>query len=182
LRQLKIYITLFFAAITLAATSSFHFPGKTEDEQEYILKAAFLYRFTDYVEWADNNTGEYFTIAVLGKSGITSPLVDIAKDKKIKGKKIIIKEYQNINDVDSCQMLFISNKYNGDVGTITSKVGDRPMLIVAEQNDACEKGAHINFLISENKLKFEVNLNAVARAGLKISSQLLQHAIIVNAP
>jgi len=179
--RIKKYIFLFVTAIIIAAGSSFR--PATADTQEYILKAAFLYRFTDYVDWGGSNTGEDFTIAVLGKSGITDPLIDIAKKKKAQGKRIVIKEYNDINDVgDDCQILFVSNYYKVGIEAIVAKLNPKPILIVTEQTDACVKGAHINFLVSDNKLKFEINMNAAAGVGLKISSQLLQHAILVNTP
>ncbi len=119
---------------------------------------------------------------MLGQSGITNPLIEIAKEKKAQGKRIIIKEYEDINDVGSCQILFVSYNCKQAIETIVSKEGNKPTLIVAEQNEACTKGADINFIISENKLKFEININAATNAGLKLSSQLLQHAILVNTP
>jgi hypothetical protein len=178
--RIKKYIFLFVTAIILAAGSSFR--PATADTQEYVLKAAFLYRFTDYVDWGGSNTSEDFTIAVLGKSNITDPLIDIAKKKKVQGKRIVIKQYDDINDVGDCQILFVSNYYKAGIETVVAKVNPKPILIIAEQTDACVKGAHINFLVSDNKLKFEINMNAAAGAGLKISSELLQHAILVNTP
>jgi hypothetical protein len=38
----------------------------------------------------------------------------------------------------------------------------------------------MNFVMMDNKLKFEVNLKAINKAGIGISSFLLQHAIIVR--
>jgi hypothetical protein len=146
------------------------------------LKAAFLYRFTDYIDWGTSNTENDFTIAILGKSEIADPLIEIAKEKKAQGKRIVIKEYDNADDISGCQVVFVSNNYKPGIETVVAKLGTKPILIVAEQADACAKGAHINFLVSENKLKFEININAAAGAGLKISSQLLQHAILVNTP
>jgi len=177
--KIKKYIILLTAAITLVAGSSFDPASAT---QEYILKAAFLYRFTDYIDWGNTNTGDDFTIAVLGRSAITPPLIDIAKEKKAQGKRIVIKEYNDVNDIGACQVVFVSNNYQPGIETVVSKLSDKPILVVAEQPDACAKGADINFLLSENKLKFEININAAAGAGLKISSQLLQHAILVNTP
>jgi hypothetical protein len=178
--RIKKYILFIVAAIIVVAGTSFR--PATPETQEYTLKAAFLYRFTDYVDWGNNNSGTDFTIAVLGKSGITDPLIEIAKEKRAQGKRIVIKEYQNINDIGDCQILFVSNDYRPGIESVIPKLTGKPILIVAEQTDACAKGAHINFLVSENKLKFEINMNAAAVAGLKISSQLLQHAILVNTP
>ena len=185
---IKKIINLCVGVVILAGISSLYVPER-QDTQEYVLKAAFLYRFIDYVEWENNNKEQNFTIAILGESGIIAPLSEIARDKKAKNKRIEIKKYENINDLparqtggDPFQVLFISQNYNGEIEPVITKTGDRAILVITEKKDACEKGAHINFLIAENKLKFEVNLKAASRSNLKISSQLLQHAILVNTP
>jgi hypothetical protein len=158
---------------------------KQTGKEEYTLKAAFLYRFTDYVDW-ENNAADNFSIAIVGESEITSPLIDLAGDKKIKNKRIRVNAFNNINDltastngIGAYQIIFVSHNYTG-IENVISKVADLPILVITEERGAAEKGAVINFLIVSNKLKFEVNMKAVYRSGLKISSQLLQHAILVN--
>jgi hypothetical protein len=180
--KIKKNIFFFVTAISLFAGSSFRPAEAGNDEQEYVLKAAFLYRFTDYIDWGSSNPTSDFTIAILGKSGITPPLIEIAKAKKVQGKRIIIKEYDAVDDISSCQIVFVSANYKPGIETAISRLANKPALIITEEPDACEKGAHINFLISDNKLKFEININATETAGLKISSQLLEHAILVNTP
>lgn len=146
---------------------------------EYSLKAAFLYRFTDYVEWANNNS-DLFTVGVLGESPITYFLNEIARNKMIKKKPMIIKQCDGLNEAGSCQVLFVPKNSTIPIETILSWIGNKQVLIITEQPGFATKGAHINFLTKEKKLRFEVNLKSVAISGLKISSQLLQHAIIVE--
>ena len=150
------------------------------NSSEYTLKAAFLYRFTDYIEWTTNNDSQTFNVGVLGESPIINSLNEIARDKRVKSKVMTIKRCDNFSDVASCQILFVPRNAAYSLETILSKVGNRQILIVTEQLGYGSKGAHINFLTEENRLKFEVNLRSVTAAGLRISSQLLQHAVIVG--
>jgi len=152
----------------------------TQNVSEYNLKAAFLYRFTDYVDWANNNEGDYFTVGVLGESQILSPLNVILRNKTIKSKQVIIRKCDGLNDIGSCQILFIPRNSNTAIETIFSRIGNRQVLIITEQPGMASRGAHINFLNEEGKLRFEINLKSVVQSGLKISSQLLQHATIVE--
>jgi hypothetical protein len=143
--------------------------------KEYALKAAFLYRFIDYVNWKDYSKNQTFKIAILEESQITSSLLDIPKNKKID-----IKEYKNLNDVGFCNILFVPYNCSIPIETILSKFSGKPVLIVTERNGYGKKGAHMNFIIVDNKLKFEVNLKAINKAGIGISSFLLQHATIIQ--
>jgi hypothetical protein len=142
---------------------------------EYALKADFLYRFVDYVYWKDYSKKQTFKIAILEESPITTSLLNVTKNKKIE-----VKGYKNLNEIGFCNILFVPYNCTVPIETILSKFSGKPVLIVTEQKGYGKKGAHMNFVIVENKLKFEVNLKAINKAGIGISSFLLQHAIIVQ--
>ena len=50
------------------------------------------------------------------------------------------------------------------------------VLTVGEMERFAEMGGIINFVVKKNRLRFEINLDAGRRAGLEISSQLLNLA------
>lgn len=144
-------------------------------EEEYILKAGFLYRFIDYVSWKDYSKKQTFKVAILEQSPITEALLNIPKNKKME-----IKEYKNLNEITSCNILFVPYDCSYRIETIISKFSGKPVLIVTERNGYGKKGAHMNFIIVNSKLKFEVNLKSINKDGIGISSFLLQHAIILQ--
>lgn len=143
--------------------------------KDYTLKADFLYRFVDYVYWKNYSKDQTFKIAILEDSPITASLLKTTKNKKIE-----IKEYKSLKQIRSCHILFIPYNCTVPIETILSNFSGKPILIVTEQNGYGKKGAHMNFVMMDNKLKFEVNLKAINKAGIGISSFLLQHAIIVQ--
>jgi hypothetical protein len=153
--------------------------SQTEAE-EYKLKAAFLYNFTNFIEW-DKSAGEnVFIIGVLGPSLINESLIEIAKTKTVNNKKIVIKEFSNPDEITACNILFISQKSLYPLEAILSKINSKNTLTVSEANGYALQGSCINFVVVNDKLKFETSLTAINSAGLKVSSQLLKLAIIVN--
>lgn len=150
------------------------------NSQQYVFKAAFLFRFIEYIDWKKNSKTGTFNFAVLGQSPITEQMRIIAAKEKINKKKIKVAEYENISEVGFYNILFVSENSPVLIEDVVSKFAGKPVLIVTEKEGYAEKGAHINFFISDNKLKFEINQKAASKAGIKISSQLLRHAVIVN--
>ncbi len=175
----KRHIAIIILSVLIAFFCSFQ--EKPAQEQEYNLKAAFLYRFLDYIEW-DERTSDSgaITITILGPSGIYSPLLDLSRSKKNGGKSIIVRQQNNIDNIPPTQVLFIARNSKIPIGAALNRLEKRPVLIVSERNGDLDKGSHINFLITENKLRFEVNLKKASLAGFKISSQLLQHATVIK--
>ena len=176
----KINIFIFITSILLMSYT----PVTNQDEanaQQYAFKAAFLFNFIEYIDWKNDTESGTFNFAVLGKSPITDQMQIIARDQRAKNKKINVKEYQKLDEIGFCYILFISEAFPIPVEEVVAKFQNKPVLIVTEKREGQVKnGPYINFFVESGKLKFEINLNTVNKAGIKISSQLLQHAIIVD--
>lgn len=164
-----------FVIASLLVMGSLH----SASAQQSAFKAAFLYHFTEYITW-EKTKMETFDFAVLEDSPITSQLAIIARDKKVKNKKITVTQYSSLDDIANCHILFIPAKCSVPLETVISKFSGKPVLIVTEKDGEGKKGSHINFFIAENKLKFEINQKAADKSKIDISSQLLQHAIIID--
>ncbi|MES2621301.1 MAG: YfiR family protein [Bacteroidota bacterium] len=167
---------------TLLLLGSFTFPITAENE-EYSIKAAFIYKFTNYIDWASEevqSSGSDFVIGVVGSSPIYDELNELAKTKTIKGKKIVVKKYNTPEDIGACQILFISRKVTNPLYEILIYAKDKGTLTISEQPGYASLGTQVNFVLVDNKLKFEANPRAMFAAGITASSQLLKLAIIVN--
>ena len=151
-----------------------------ENTEEYGIKAAFIYRFTNYIEWDTPLSGNEFVIGVFGPSPIREALVEIAKTKTIKGKKIIIRQFNNPDDIRPCHILFISQKATQSLQEILLRVPDKGTLTISERTGYAAMGTQINLIQVDNSLKFEVNPRALYAEGLTAGSQLLKLAIIIN--
>ena len=172
----KLRIRLLMAACLVSClflVSSF---GSDRDA-EYRLKAAFIYNFTQYFEWEPRSPE--MVVGVLGNSPIYDQLVQIARTKSAGDKKMVVKQYSSLKDVGACNFIFIPQNCGIPLDEILSKV-PKGTLTITERPGAAAQGSAINFIIVNNKLKFESNLKTINAAGVKASSQLLKLAIIVE--
>ena len=149
------------------------------NEREADLKAAFIYNFTKYIEWDSSYNENNFVIGIIGSSSITKSLAEIAKTNLAKNKKIVIKIFNRPEDISYCHILFISQKNSFSLQSILDKAG-KGTLTIGEEPGFAKQGTAFNFIIANDKLKFEVNLSKVYSAGLKAGSQLLKLAVIVD--
>lgn len=150
-----------------------------ESTEEYSLKAAFVFRFTNYIDWEQHLGNEDFVIGVCGTSPIYNPLVGIARSQTVKGRKIVVRVYETPADIGRCHLLFIPQQAAFALPEILNKVS-KGTLTVSEKHGYALQGTSINFVVVDDKLKFEINTKALYSSGLSASSQLLKLAIIVN--
>ena len=163
--------------IVIIITSSFFQLQKSEVE-EYSAKAAFIYNFTKFVEWEKQEDGSSsFVIGVVGESSIYKPLHGLALSKKINNRKIEIVKFNSATEVTACQILFVPETSSSKnlKECINSKY-TKNTLIITEKQGCLEYGSGINFMVIDNRIKFEINLASLNKANIKASSQLLKLA------
>jgi hypothetical protein len=154
--------------------------------REYGIKAAYLYQFAYYIVWpagsfADNQSP--FVIGILGSDPFGDSLNDIARNKKVDGRQIVIKQFNSLADYKPCHILFVSSSAEPVGNDLISirKQQRFPVLLVGETPDFTEQGGAIKLFIEQNRIRFEVNMDVARRNQLKISSKLLSLAKIVDS-
>lgn len=144
------------------------------------LKALFVYNFTKYIEWpADYKSGN-FVIGVLGDSPLTTELEKMAQTKKAVNQPIEVKKFSSVSDIGRCHMLILPTTEGAKISDAASRVKGNSTLIIGESSGLAQRGAAINFVVRENKQKFELNKTTIEAHKLKVSSNLLALAIVVN--
>jgi hypothetical protein len=167
-----------FVYLILLCLSATALKAQTQ-EQEPTLKALFIYNFINYIDWDIGNSQNDFVIGVIGSSSVTKPLMVIAQTRTVKNKKIIIRVFDKPEDITNCQILFIPKDLPFSLHSILEKV-DKGVLTVSEETGYAEQGTAFNFVVANDKLKFEANVKAINMAGLRAGSQLLKLAKIVD--
>ncbi len=152
--------------------------------KEYQIKAAFLYNFGKFVEWPAEHQarlGEAFVIGVFGEDPFGSDIDTLLAEKSIKEKKILIKRFRTLEELEPCHILFISPKEAKKLADIIKRLGDENVLTVSDTVEFMANGGMVNFVMEDNRVRFEINKLATDKAKLKLSSQLLKLARSVIA-
>jgi len=150
---------------------------------EYEVKAAFIYNFARFVEWPQPAIGsdrDPLTIAVLGEGPIGGILEKVLQGKTVGARSLTIRRFAALGDLRPTPILFIGRQEESDLTEILSKLGRAPVLTVCEAEGAARLGCVVNFIIVDNKVRFEIAPESAKAAGLKISSKLLSVAKIVS--
>jgi hypothetical protein len=102
-------------------------------------------------------------------------LADPSKAENIKATIDIIANGQ-LEIIKRCHLLFICPSEKKTANEIIDLVKSHGVLTVSDTQGLLDAGGIVNFVIEDNKVRFEINLTASEKAGLKIRSQLLRLA------
>jgi len=147
---------------------------------EYQLKAVFLFRFAQFVEWPVGDPTAPFVICVLGDDPFDTYLDDTVRDESVQSRKVSVVRYRKVEDVERCQILFVSDSERARVRQIATLLKGRGTLTVGDSTSFAEQGGMIEFMTEEKRIRLKINVDAARASELQISSKLLRPATIVT--
>jgi YfiR/HmsC-like len=148
---------------------------------EYLIKAAYLYNFAMFVEWPSDafaRPDSSVVIGVVGADPFGWALDRTVQDKKIGKRQIVIERLQWGQDARRCHIVFVSGSDVARLSELAARLEGSPTLIVTDGDNA--RRSAISFVVNDNKVGFEINLDQASRARLSISSKLLNLARVVR--
>lgn len=177
-------LRVWIALIVLALGSALAMPARAQPAETYSVesvKAAFLYRFLDYVEWPESAQSEGpLTIAVLGDDNLAAELRRNVEGRTAHGREVRVHSLSNVPEKLDADVLFVSARASARLSALSREHRRDPVLVVSDGEGALEHGSVINFLVMDGNVRFEVSLPAAERRGLKLSSRLLSVALRVE--
>ena len=177
--SLRPILLAFASALALASVpSSAQTPASYSIES---VKAAFLYRFLEYVEWPESaRTDGPLTIAVLDDEALSTELHRNVRGRTAQGREVRVRTVSSVQEGLEAQVLFVSSGSRKKLAPVANSNAHDPVLIVTEGDGALERGSVINFVVVDGNVRFEISLPAAEQRGLKLSSRLLNVALRVE--
>ena len=144
-------------------------------------KSVFTLNFIRYIGWPDDAKQGDFVIGVLKNSKIADWLTKQSGGKKFGYQNVVIKKFNSVDEVVDCQVLYVASNINFSrhSETLLGKIG-KSSLVVTETEGATKHGSVINFVVRDEKLKFEIHKSNAQNLGLSISSKLSNMAAAIQ--
>jgi hypothetical protein len=148
---------------------------------EYEVKAAFLYNFAKFTDWpaAQAPAEEQFTICILGDDPFGSALGPL-NGKPIASKPVDMRRLTEPRNVGECRIVFVGRPYANNIGSLAEMLRGQPVLTIGDNPDFVRSGGMIGFVLDDGRIRFEINPDRIALAGMTVSSQMLKLAIIIR--
>ncbi len=149
---------------------------------EYQVKAAFLFNFAKFVEWpadAFPNADAPLQICVLGQDPFGRDFEQVIEDKAVNGHRLEVAHPDGVPQSRACQILFIASSEKQRVRGILRDLVGASVLTVGDTSGFATMGGVINFVLDENRVRFEINVKAAERSHLRLSARLLTVAKLI---
>jgi len=157
----------------------------SDELHEHEVKAAFVFKFGEFVDWPEHvysAPGAPFTIAVLGADPIAEVLEQLGKQRRINNRPVVVRRLQRAETIARAQIVFIGASESDRLRAVAESLKAASTLTVTETTRASQPTGIVNFVIRDNRVRFEIDAEGADQAGLKISSKVLSLALLVKGP
>lgn len=178
-RQLKALL----CAACLVVGALFSSVASSQAPLESAVKAAYIYRFLEYVAWpapSFRTAEDPIVIGTTHSDEVSAELNRMTSGRTVHNRRLVVTAVKQFERDSVVHVLYVPA---GDVARsakLIEAARQRPILVITDIEDGLDRGATINFVQSEGRIKFEVSVEAAGRAGLTISARLLAVATRVK--
>jgi hypothetical protein len=147
---------------------------------EHEIKATYLYNFAKFTDWPITKLpqGAPLVICILGDDPFKGSLANLIQGKSIESHPLEVRSLGPLETMSSCGIIFVSAAQTKNFQKIKASLPAHNTLMVGEASDFLENGGQIQFFVEASKVRFEISLAALEKAGLKIDARVLNIAKI----
>jgi uncharacterized protein DUF4154 len=183
MRSLNRLGALAIGAVVWAASALLLWAGG-EVLNETTLKIQFLHYVAQYAVWPKEALApgdKQFVIGVLGENPFGEALENYFKGRSVKGRQFVIKFYKEVEEIKSCQILFISASEKSRFASILKQLEDRSILTISDSDGFIQKEGMIFIYIAakseiSGSLAWDINPRVMKREKLQIDPFFIERA------
>lgn len=157
--------------------------GKPSEDE---VKAVYLFNFGKFVHWPalsttiPANPPETFDLCVIGQDPLTEILTRVTGQEHLDNRPVRVRQIDNPAEARSCAIVFLGANEETRIEQDLAALKGADTLTVGDQPDFLKHGGMLQFVLEDNRVRFGVNLEAVGRTQLQLSSELLKVAAWVT--
>ena len=173
------FAPLLFALAGLLGAGVHAQPGASSED---VVKAAYLSKLRNYVEWparAAPAVGGRTVIGIVGADEVANNLAQLAAVRDPVKGTLAVRRLRNGDALDGVHILYLGDGWVTRAAPMIEQAAARSILVVTESPDALARGSVINFRLLDERVRFDISLESADKAGLRVSSQLLTLAATV---
>ncbi len=166
-----------FAALVAQA------PAADDFALEYKVKAGFLYNFAKFVEWPAPTmptSNSPIVVGILADEPAAPVLQQALQNKMANGRPLTVKLLPDLSGLPTCHIFFLGRTQTERLEKMLAQAQGVPVLTVGEMEQFAQRGGLINFVRKDETFRFEINLEAAEKVGLRVSAKLANLATIVK--
>ena len=133
-------------------------------------------KFASYVEWpaqAFARPDSPIVIGVVANDAVVDELTRTAAGLSTDGRALLVRRFHRGEPVVGAHLVYIARSEDSVRAETIAALKGQPVLVVTESSRAIEAGSMVNFVVAEDKVRFDIAPQVADLSHLRISARLL---------
>ncbi|WP_172649466.1 YfiR family protein [Thiolapillus brandeum] len=147
------------------------------------VRALYLYNFSMFIHWPDKafpTRNSPIRYCVLGGRVLRRTLARLLENETVKGRPLVLEPLETPIDASHCHLLYMDDTLADNEGQLITALENQPVLTVGASRNFPHNGGMIGLVRKGRRIRPLVNMKAVERSGIRISSKLLQLSTLLK--
>ncbi len=170
---------IFFLLVMACAVARAQAPSL----QERQVKADYLYKFASFVEWPDGSFARPdspLLIGVAGDTALAEQLETSVAGHSVNGRVVQVKKVRRGEPLTGLHVLYLGGLDKALAQEMLAASRGLALLTVSDSDEIHAMGSMINFVVTDDRVRFDVALKPVGQAHIRISARMLLAAYRVQ--
>jgi YfiR/HmsC-like len=169
----KTLLVLGLTCMLLAASS-----GLRAQQDQRAVRAAYLFNLSKYVSWPQEM--RELRICSLADQHTGLQLKQLLDGKTSDGRAVHVVLDPPEGEQRQCAILYLDGLPPKRAAAVLQNIDKAPVLTVGDDSVFAHKGGMVGLVRAEDQIQLVVNMGAMRSAGIRMSSRLLDLAIVVQ--
>mgnify|MGYP006202418537 CR=1 FL=1 len=143
------------------------------------IEAVYLYKFASFVTWpasAFDSPASPIVVGVYNDPALVEELRTVAAGKQVNGRPLRVRALDRDAPADGLHILFLGKASNGRAAALLEAVAGGAVLTVSDDPSVHARGTMVNFVVVDERVRFDVAMAPVRRSDLRVSALMLTAA------
>ncbi len=174
---------LVLVAIT-AAVGAFPTRSMAQEADVWTLKLALVEKIATFLEWPDeadlSEPEQPFLLTFYGDTPLEARARQVYSERRFRNHQVVIRSAHHPWEIQPTHVLFVAGSSARALPSILQALDHAPVLVVGDSPGMASRGAEVNLYQEQDRIRFEINRAALARAHIRASFRLLGLARLVD--
>jgi hypothetical protein len=152
---------------------------------EFAVKATFLHKFAGFVAWPESafaSSGSPFVLCVAGADPVSELIDEAAAGQSYRTHPIEVRHIGQPSAVAACHALYVAGMSPDAIEAYLRAARGKAILTVTDNAASRAAKGMVNFVVRDNRVRFEIDLDLAAINRLTVSSKLASLALPPRSP
>lgn len=150
--------------------------AERERPPDHDVKAALLFNFLKFVDWGAGSGP--LEVCVVGETRVLEA-ANALQGRTVAGRAVTVRRAVS-GELRTCRAAFLAPTEDPRLEELIEQLARAGSLVVGDGPEFAARGAHLNFYVMDDHVRFEANVRAIRRDRIQVSSKLLRLARIVD--